>query len=68
MGKKKTSKTSEEKSDKEQKKTKSKKSISDHKAGNFRRNTNGLGVDHPYEFVNISIDSVEYDEGIIAPF
>ena len=34
----------------------------------FRRNTNGLGVDHPYESVNMDCESVEYDKGIVAPF
>ena len=40
----------------------------DYKAGSFRKNTNGLGVDHPYEMVNIYVESVEYTEGVYAPF
>lgn len=33
-------------------------------------NSNGLGVDHPYENVNSddASDSVEYEEGVFAPF
>ena len=32
------------------------------------RKTNGLGVDHPYETVNMLYTSVIYEDGIEAPF
>ena len=57
------------KEEKPKKEAKSKKtSKADHKAGNFRKNTNGLGVDHPYETVNTDVETVEYEEGVEAPF
>lgn len=39
-----------------------------YKEGNFRKNTNGLGVDHPYETVDTNVESVEYSDGVEAPF
>jgi hypothetical protein len=39
-----------------------------YKAGNFRKNTNGLGVDHPYETVDTNVETVEYADGVEAPF
>lgn len=38
------------------------------KSSTFRRNTNGLGTDHPYETVNMDYDTVEYEKGVEAPF
>lgn len=40
----------------------------DYKAGSFRKNTNGLGVDHPYEMVNMFVESIYYSDGVEAPF
>ena len=34
----------------------------------FHRNTNGLGTEHPYETVDMNYDTVEYAEGVEAPF
>lgn len=30
--------------------------------------TNGLGVLHPYEIINMDVTQVEYEEGIFTPF
>lgn len=38
------------------------------KSSTFRRNTNGLGTDHPYETVNMDYETVEYEKGVEAPF
>lgn len=44
------------------------KAKADYKAGTFHKNTNGLGMDHPYESISMVVESVEYCEGIEAPF
>lgn len=38
------------------------------KSSTFRRNTNGLGTDHPYETVNMDYETIEYEKGVEAPF
>jgi hypothetical protein len=38
------------------------------KPTSFRRSTNGLGTDHPYESVNMDYETVEYEDGVTAPF
>ncbi len=38
------------------------------KPTSFRRSTNGLGTDHPYESVNMDYETVEYEDGVAAPF
>lgn len=45
----------------------SKKKVS-YKAGVFNRNTNGLGVDHPYETVDTSYEKKVFEEGVFSPF
>ena len=45
-----------------------KEKITNNKETNFRRNSNGLGQDHPYESVNMEYNSVEFEEGVEAPF
>lgn len=59
----------EDKAKKKEEKAKPKKEKSvRYRASTFRRNTNGLGLDHPYESVDMCAGSVEFCEGIEAPF
>lgn len=38
------------------------------KLNSFRKNTNGLGIDHPYEAVDTNVEEVEYEEEVYVPF
>lgn len=39
-----------------------------YRSGQFRTNSNGLGIEHPYESVNMEYTKVLYSDGIESPF